>query len=186
MSNPHLEGGTKKSWIDLGYSLFSEEGHEGLQVERLARILKKNKSGYYHYFGDRFVYMDELLKEHLRILENILFEIQQIREFEPEYMQLMMRYKQTVLFQMQLVKNREVKDFFETAQKFNLAVKQSVAPVFANYLNVPVEEAPKYWEVLRDSFYSRVTFKTFSPEWIGAFARELKDLLENASHRQVG
>ena len=178
-----LTGDTRKSWIDLGYELFSEEGHEGLQIERLSRILNKNKSGFYHYFGDRFGYLDELMKEHLKITQEIGKQIRKIRDFDPEYMELMMKYKQTVLFQTQLVKNREIKNFFETAQQVNQVILTNVTPVFAKYLGVREEEAPKYWELLRDSFYSRVTFKTFSPEWIAAFAGELKSLLDQASKK---
>jgi AcrR family transcriptional regulator len=40
------------AWTEVGYALFAEEGLDGIQVERLARILKLNKSGFYHYFRD--------------------------------------------------------------------------------------------------------------------------------------
>ena len=39
-------------WTEEGYRLFAKEGLDGIQVERLARILSLNKSGFYHYFGD--------------------------------------------------------------------------------------------------------------------------------------
>ncbi len=53
------------NWLNLGYELFSEEGHEGLQVERLSRILGKNKSGFYHFFGNRETFLESLMKMHL-------------------------------------------------------------------------------------------------------------------------
>ena len=49
-------------WTEAGYKLFAEEGLEGIQVERLARILQLNKSGFYHYFGDLDGYCEELIK----------------------------------------------------------------------------------------------------------------------------
>jgi hypothetical protein len=86
---------------------------------------------------------------------------------------------------MQLVKNREIKEFYNTAHQFNLIISGNVAPLFSRYLGVPVEDAPRYWGMFRDTFYSRVTFKTFSPEWISAFARELKELVAKAAEHKV-
>lgn len=168
---------TRKSWIELGYELFSEEGHEGLQVERLSRILNKNKSGYYHYFGDKDVFLNELMEEHLKRAYAYGEQIKLIQDFDPEYIQLMVQNKNTILFQMQLVKNREVKIFLDTALKVNEHIVPIIFPVFSRYLGVSVEEAGKVWVLLRDSFYSRVTSKTFSEEWISAFTSELRDIL---------
>jgi hypothetical protein len=41
---------TIQGWLDVGYKIFAHEGPEGIQVERLARILGVNKSGFYHFF----------------------------------------------------------------------------------------------------------------------------------------
>lgn len=51
-------------WTEGGYKIFANEGTEGIQVERLARILNLNNSGFYHYFGDLKSFIDELLKLH--------------------------------------------------------------------------------------------------------------------------
>lgn len=168
---------SKKSWIELGYELFSEEGHEGLQVERLARILNKNKSGYYHYFGDRDVFFNALMAEHLERAHAYAEQIKLIKDFDPEYIQLMVKNKVSVLFQMQLIKNREIKQFFETAQQVNEIIVPVMSPVFGRYLGVSPEEAGRFWILLRDSFHSRVTSKTFSEEWISAFTGGLRDTL---------
>ena len=55
-------------WTEVGYNLFAEEGIEGIQVERLARILQLNKSGFYHYFGDIDGYCEELINLHKKKL----------------------------------------------------------------------------------------------------------------------
>lgn len=177
---------SKKSWIDLGYELFSEEGHEGLQVERLSRILKKNKSGYYHYFGDKDVFLNALMEEHLNRAHSYADQIILIRDFDPEYIQLLIKNKPLIMFQMQLVKYREFKIFSNTAQKVNDIIIPIISPVFGRYLGVPAEEAVKFWVLLRDSFYSRVTLKSFSAEWISAFTAELRNVLYQVSSRGIG
>ena len=40
---------TSQKWIEAGYERFAHEGPHGIQVERLARIIGVNKSGFYHY-----------------------------------------------------------------------------------------------------------------------------------------
>jgi AcrR family transcriptional regulator len=51
-------------WTEEGYNIFAKEGLDAIQVERLARILHLNKSGFYHYFGDLEGYCVELIKMH--------------------------------------------------------------------------------------------------------------------------
>ena len=182
----HPYNDSKKSWIELGYELFSEEGHEGLQVERLARILKKNKSGYYHYFGDKDAFLMALMAEHQERAHAYAEQIKLIQDFDPEYIQLMVQNKTAILFQMQLVKNREIKNFIDTALKVNEFIVPVISPVFGKYLGVSAEEASKFWVLLRDSFYSRVTLKSFSAEWISAFTAELRNVLYQVSSRGIG
>ncbi len=53
-----------KAWINAGYQIFAYEGPNGLKVERLAKAVGKNKSSFYHLFGDLEIFIDHLLKHH--------------------------------------------------------------------------------------------------------------------------
>jgi AcrR family transcriptional regulator len=55
---------TYRVWIENGYALFAQDGLDGIQVERLAKMVSLNKSGFYHYFGDRESFLEELMKHH--------------------------------------------------------------------------------------------------------------------------
>ncbi|HMG91387.1 MAG TPA: helix-turn-helix domain-containing protein [Chryseolinea sp.] len=37
-------------WLKAGYKLLGREGMEGVKIERIARVLNLNKSGFYYYF----------------------------------------------------------------------------------------------------------------------------------------
>ena len=37
----------KEDWIKLGYRIFAEQGASGIIVEKMAKILKVNKSSFY-------------------------------------------------------------------------------------------------------------------------------------------
>lgn len=66
MSNIHLP------WIEKGYSEFAKEGPRGLVIGRLARLVGKNKSSFYHYFADVRSFQEDLLSFHLEQAETII------------------------------------------------------------------------------------------------------------------
>ena len=80
-------------WTEAGYDLFAEEGIEGIQVERLARILNLNKSGFYHYFGDLDGYCDELIKLHERKADLYLADLAKVKSIDPDYLMVLVKHK---------------------------------------------------------------------------------------------
>ena len=51
----------KEDWINLGYRLFSEQGVSGINVEKMAKILKINKSSFYWHFKTKKDFIDQLI-----------------------------------------------------------------------------------------------------------------------------
>ncbi len=51
----------KKDWINLGHKLFSEQGHAGIVVEKLAKKLKCNKSSFYWHFKTKKDFIQALI-----------------------------------------------------------------------------------------------------------------------------
>ncbi|HMG91384.1 MAG TPA: TetR/AcrR family transcriptional regulator [Chryseolinea sp.] len=113
-------------WIELGYDLFAKEGLDGIQVERLSRILKLNKSGFYHYFGDMEKYCAELVKLHNKKVDDFLGEVSEIKNLDPDYLLLLIKHAQEGMFQVQLTREKKSYSFYqiseEIEQKVNLAV----------------------------------------------------------------
>lgn len=169
--------GSYQIWMNAGYAVFSEEGPSGIQVERLARDLDKNKSGFYHFFEDREKFFELLMKEHLGRLDLLSFQIRRIKSFDPEYIQFLMENRETVLFQMQLVRNRENPLFGITMEQFSARVTSAVLPVWSNYLGTSVTVSGKLWGIIRDTFYSRVTPDNFNFEWMSELSKEVKKLI---------
>lgn len=75
---------TSKSqlWVDVGYNLFAKEGMDGLQIERLARILQLNKSGFYHHFGDFDGYLEAISKSHRENASNFTHKLLAIEKLD--------------------------------------------------------------------------------------------------------
>ena len=70
-----------EAWVKAGYKLFGKEGMEAIKVERLARILQLNKSGFYHYFGSMKSYLKSLLQYHIGLSKVIAEEIARCERF---------------------------------------------------------------------------------------------------------
>jgi len=51
----------KEDWISLGYRLFSEHGVSGINVEKMAKTLKVNKSSFYWHFKTKNVLIQQLI-----------------------------------------------------------------------------------------------------------------------------
>ncbi|GAB3223416.1 helix-turn-helix transcriptional regulator [Algoriphagus aestuariicola] len=174
------KGDSSSAWLNLGYQLFSEEGHEGLQVERLARILGKNKSGFYHFFGDKDVFLERLMQMHVSNEERLFPELTKLQEIDGRFIELILANKETILFQTQLVKNRDVRLFQDTFVKVNKMVEQAIGQAWVRFLGVSEAVALKYWRLIRDTFYARVTRESFHQEWVVDFVKEAKLILREA------
>lgn len=51
----------KEDWISLGYKLFSENGINGIVVEKMALKLKVNKSSFYWHFKTKKDFLNEII-----------------------------------------------------------------------------------------------------------------------------
>src|SRR5918995_586678 len=111
-----MENNNIFAWAETGYDLFAHDGLEGMQVERLARIVNLNKSGFYHYFGDLDGYLEFLLAMHERKLEIYFDEVKRTKTIDPEYLHLLIKYKVPTLFHMQLLRMRDRPEFYKVAE----------------------------------------------------------------------
>jgi hypothetical protein len=80
---------------------------------------------------------------------------------------------------MQLVRNRHDRLLNNVYCQVNAFTDQAVVPSWAKFIGTPDnhEFALKYFEQVRDMFYSRITNKTMNFEFIRSLAYEAKELL---------
>ncbi len=152
-------GESVQKWIEAGYELFASEGPESLHVERLAKKLGLNKSGYYHYFGDREVFISKILDYHCLVTENFRKEITTLSKFDPDYYDLLIKYKLALFVQMQLRRHPDKKNFQEVFQKISARNDKALVSLLAAHLGIPGEHdlALEFWGLIRDSFYMQLT-----------------------------
>lgn len=172
-------------WIEAGYEQFANEGLEGIQPERLARITSLNKSGYYHYFGDQESFLEHLMVHHTRIAERMANETRQIRHFDPDFLNILINNPITVMAHMQLVRNRKDKFFQETYSRINTIIDPVAAKPWAVFLGTPndYDFALRYFEHVRDMFYSRITYDTLNYEYLRNLIVVARELMHYVSSK---
>ena len=168
-------------WIHDWYDLFAREGPDGIQVERLARVLGLNKSGFYHYFGDRNTYTARLLQHHYARVASMVNEIESIHSFDPEYLEVLTRHQTTVMANKQLLMNRHIELFANTFHQVNEAIDRASISVWSKYVEMSdqPELALRYFKLIRDVVYARINFDNFTPEFLRIIVSEAKAIMED-------
>lgn len=176
-----------QTWIDNGYTLFAREGLEGIQVERLARISTFNKSGFYHYFGDRDTYLEQLMNHHYNIAKVFAQEAQVINQFDPDFIHLLLRHSNAILAHRQLVRNRHLPFCAAWYDKINDLVDKFIVPKWAEFLGMDgnIEYAARYFDQVRDMFYARITADNFHEEFLRALLQEARSLILDLSKQKL-
>lgn len=175
----------RQFWLETGYNLFAEEGHEGIQIERLARITGLNKSGFYHYFGDVHEFLKLLVQEHDRVIDGLLSWIGSLESYDPGFFDFMIQNKTVCFFHIQLIRNNHVKIFKEAHERNNLKIDPLVIASFSRELGLTIEVANPFYEYLRDTFYTRVDFRQMDYEFLHStlenFKTTVKMMIESKS-----
>ena len=174
-------------WTEQGYSLFAEEGLDGIQVERLARILQLNKSGFYHYFGDMDVYCSELLRLHEKKVDNYFHEIRRIHTIDPEYFQVVAREKVIMMFHVQLLRCKNKPAFYKVAEMLDQKEGEILSDLWNEYLgfNGNADLTLRYFDIVRDKFYTRVSLQNLTYEFVRDLLTEAKMLVQQMTERDV-
>jgi AcrR family transcriptional regulator len=174
----------REKWIEHGYKQFALFGIDCLNVEKLAREIGYNKSGFYHYFVDREMFLYELTDHHVKVNEQFREEISKLEKFDPGYLVLVIKYKTAVMVQMQLRKHSDVLLFQETFNDVWKKNEKVLLPLWASYLkitdNLPL--ASELWVIFRDIFFMRVTNENFNLHFIKYLLNEFSGNLETLRH----
>lgn len=60
----------QKDWLELGFTYFSEMGESGLNVDKMSRVLKCNKSSFYWHFKTKKDFINKLIEYWINIDTN--------------------------------------------------------------------------------------------------------------------
>ena len=170
---------TSEKWIKAGYELFASQGLDGVRVERVARMLGLNKSGFYHYFVDLDNFSRQLIQHHSTAFDAFLEDVGQCQNIDPEYISVLIKHKITIMGQIHLVGDRGSRLLNGTHKALDDKIDFAILDIWADHIQLPnnLSLALEYHKLVRDAFYSRVNLENFNYEYLHTLAEETKGIV---------
>ena len=75
---------SKGEWLTHALEVFSEEGVQGIRIERLARDFKISRSGFYWHFRNRKDLLNQLLDYWAYEFTDVVIQYQELQKLAPE------------------------------------------------------------------------------------------------------
>ena len=173
-----------EAWVKAGYKLLSTDGLEGIKIERLARELSLNKSGFYYYFGTMEEFIKNLLQYHVHVAKEVAREIAKCEKIDPDLLHLVVQHKTFFLVESELlVKSRISHGGYEMDEAGKIIIKELVL-LWRRDNNIPGDESVTlgYLNIIRHFIYARIDAGKMNYQFLYELADETKKAFERVSH----
>ena len=128
---------------------------DGIKVERLAKILDLNKSGFYHYFGTMDFYVKSLLQYHVRLATTIASEVANCENIDPDLLLLIVKHKTFFLVESQLLVKSRPAHLDEDVDEAGRILNEVLLPLWRKARDLPEDRAAAmgFLNIMRHFFY---------------------------------
>jgi AcrR family transcriptional regulator len=167
-------------WVKTAYKEFATNGPD-FSLKALSEKANIPRATLYYYFENKEDLTEELLNHHKEIYNDYEAEVKTIKALMPDLYELMYKYKTSIRFHHQLLKNSHVEAYQKTYNDLNRSSIQLLIPLLKPYFDnsLSEKEMRQYFNILTDAWYSRLTFTNFSVEYMIKLAEEIiRDTLE--------
>ena len=172
-------------WIEKGYEIFAIAGPDNFNIENLARQLQLNKSGFYHYFLDRETYFEGLMKYHDKCGAEFAKELSDLKNFLPDYPQLLVKYQTALQFQIQLRKNLNYPLFRECYFKVKKRNYQYQLPLWAEYVQISdMNLATELFEIAVDLMAIRLENDKITFDYLEGILKGIKQTIQKLRQKE--
>ncbi|MGL2986200.1 TetR/AcrR family transcriptional regulator [Flavobacterium sp. RSSA_27] len=176
----------KLPWIELGYTIFANEGPSAIKIEQLARKVGKSKSSFYHHFADTSVFLEELLKYHLKQSQKISILAKACQTITPDFIHLLLQIKTDILFNRQLRVHRDNPVFKECFLSANIPVENAFLQIWTAGIGLEsnVKFAKMLLQLTIENFYLQITAANLNEEWLTHYFNEIKTMVAYSDKKQ--
>jgi AcrR family transcriptional regulator len=169
-----------ETWTKAGYELLATEGLAGVKIERLARILSLNKSGFYYYFGTMEGFLKHVLQYHIRMAGAVATEIARCETIDPDLLHLIIRQRTFFLVESQLlVKSSHAHADHDVDEAGKIITKELIS-LWRRIGDAPEEESVvyAYFNIIRHFFYARIDPDNINYTFLHGLAEETNEVLK--------
>jgi AcrR family transcriptional regulator len=171
----------KEIWITAGYEIFATYGQSEIKIERLAKIVGKSKSSFYHHFADLGIYIEFLLKYHLAQSHIIAEKERSASKIDPELINILLDHKIDLLFNRQLRINQNIKQNYETLCASNKIIGEAFKTVWAKDLHLKLNDRQieGIFTLALQNFYLQINADNLNRKWLSVYFSNLKKIADN-------
>jgi len=169
----------RQKWIITGYEIVSEKGFEGLNVELLSNRMSRNKSSFYHYFGNIEKFRTELFNHHQQRAEELSQILKKGKSLVPDLVNAFIQFKVDMLFHKQIRIYREDEAFRKCIEKSYGIVEHSILEKWINHTELQHRPlfAKSLLSLVADNFFLNIT-NHFNHSWLENYVKELSHLVD--------
>lgn len=168
----------QQPWILEGYQVFALEGPTGLKVERLSKLVGKNKSSFYHHFADLDIFVSVLLDHHIK-QSIVLGEKEANCIGKDHFVQLMLEHKQDLLFSRQLRIHRDNAAFEKCFCRTNEISIPNFIPIWSAMIGLENNQklAGTVLNLSMENFFLQITEDTLQEAWLHNYIDTIRNMV---------
>ena len=168
-------------WIAVGYKIFAENGPQALKIEMLAREVGKNKSSFYHHFVDIEIFTKLLLQYHSERAKIIIEEERRCQNIDPALFNVLLKYKQELLFHRQLLIHKGLPGFKNCFDQITGEGKEAILGTWAKDIGLEgqLDAARRLLDLSLENLFFKVSPGNITPSWFTHFFRELQAMVND-------
>lgn len=176
-----MKGKNKQDWLEKGYQMISENGFTKANVESIARIVNKNKSSFYHYFGDWEGFEEALLAYHLSLAEEFALKINQCENIMPDMVNVFIDHKADIFFHKQLRINRGKPHYKKCFESVHNIFENAILEKWQFFLNLENHSflAAKILVLLSENFLLKITYESYTYDWLYNYLLDVAKLVDD-------
>ncbi len=166
-------------WLETGYARFAALGPSALRVEPLARAVGKNKSSFYHLFGDLERYTELLLQAHAERYARVVEE-EAASGSAAELVEVILEYREDILFSRQLLLHPEDLRFAGCFGSTSERAIPLVMPLWGKILGLPghLHLAELVLRLSIENFFLQLTEGNLNRTWLLAYFATLRGTVQ--------
>lgn len=169
-------------WLQAGHAESAKLGRLLLNVDRLAGIVGKSRSSFYHQFGDTEEYKEALLEYALERTSEMSTKFDKVHEMIPDFVHLMLDHKDIVFFNKIIFLQRKTDPLFEEVTlKVSEYVDPKVQELWMKLLrlqDVKQDHLERLYDTIRTTGYIRLEYNNFTYDSICAVIQTISDSIE--------
>lgn len=166
-------------WVEKGYEMVSDSGFSGLSVELIARNVGKNKSSFYHHFGDLEVFKTALLSHHVDRTKHFAAELEECESIRPGMIHVFLRYKTDFLFHKQLRIERGDSECEKCCEEVHKLFESAIEETWAVYLQLENQKllARTFLRLVSENSLLQITKENYLFDWLDDYLSDVSEML---------